>query len=183
MKTILYILAFLLVSALVYLGFYNAFYKPEFTVSTEGSERIVYLEVNGRYQLTDSVMKLVFNELYEKNGIVVTKGFAIHQPQPDDPEQKIKTLVAGCIVEAEDSTKLSLVSPKFTIGLLPEATYIVSDFPLKGKMSIMFGLYRVYPGFEKFCIENDYAGNTLVTEIYDRKAMRIHYRKKLMNVE
>jgi hypothetical protein len=178
MKTILYILIFLLVSALVYLGFYNAFYQPKVTLNYEGNETVVYLEVNDRYQLTDSVMKLVFNELYEKHGIVITKGFAIHKPLPEDAERKITTLIAGCIVEAEDTAKLSQISETFTIAILPADDYLISDFPLKGKMSIMFGLYRVYPKLDAFCKKQGYSSLEPVIEIYDRKSKRIHYRKK-----
>lgn len=177
MRAVLYIIAFLLVSALVYLGFYNAFYSPEINMNVEGNETVVYLEVNDRYQLTDSVMKLVFNELYEKNGIVVTKGFAIHQPLPENDGKKITTLIAGCIVEAEDTVKLSAISKEFTISQLPVQQYITSNFPLKGKMSIMFGLYRVYPKLDAYCNEHGFSSLEPVTEIYDRKAKRIHYRK------
>lgn len=182
MKTILYIVVFLLVSALVYLGFYNAFYQPKVALSNEGNETVVYLEVNDRYQLTDSVMKVVFNELYEKNGIVITKGFAVHQPLPEDAERSITTLIAGCVVEDEDTLMLSQISNSFIIDQLPADHYIVSDFPLKGKMSIMFGRYRVYPKLYDFCKKNGYELHEPVTEIYNRTEHKIHYRLKMVKI-
>lgn len=180
MKKLLAVLGFIIVSVLVYLGFYNAFYSPKFTIKEEGGETVVYQSVNGRYQLTDSVMKVVFNELYEKNGIVITKGYRISNYNPQNENEKITALVAGCVVENKDTALLNKISEQFTIGKTLKENYIVSDFPLKGKMSIMFGMYRVYPKLNKYCETNGYSINEPVTEIYDRETMKIHYRRNIV---
>lgn len=180
MKTLLIIIGILVLSVLVYLGFYNAFYSPKFLVNNEGNETIVYLPVNGKYQQTDSIMRIVFDELYERNGIVITKGFGEHLYNINNEEKKITTIKAGCIVEEKDSATLGKISTSFQIDKLPTGTYIVTDFPLKGRMSIMFGMYRVYSKLNDFCIENGYSTDEPVIEIYDREAKKIHYRRKLV---
>lgn len=178
MKTFLAFVAVLIVSVLVYLGFYNAFYSPKFQLQKEGGETIVYEKVNDRYQLTDSVMKVVFDELYEQNGIVITKGYGLHQYNPQNETEKIRTLAAGCIVEDKDTALLGKISNDFKIGTIPAQEYIVTDFPLKGKMSIMFGMYRVYGRLNTYCAEHGYSSQEPIIEIYDRKAKKIHYRRK-----
>lgn len=165
------------------MGFYNVFYSPVFEVKEEGDEIIVFQQVEGHYHLTDSVMKEAFNELYEINGIVVTKGFGIYF---DDPQKAGETKVkfeAGCIVEDKDSLQLLNISKKFQIEKTPFQEYIVSDFPLKGRMSIMIGMYKVYPKLNNFCKKNGYETDVPVMEIYDRVEKRIHYRRKLIHKE
>ncbi|MFA9388980.1 MAG: hypothetical protein ACERKD_04200 [Prolixibacteraceae bacterium] len=183
MKTIFIILGVLILSVFVYLGFYNAFYSPKFELSDEGGETIVYQAVNDRYQLTDSFMKQVFNELYEKNGIVITKGIGLHEYDPALDEQKLTTLFAGCIVADEDTASLARIKTSFTTGKTAYQEYIVSDFPLKGTMSLMFGMYKIYPKLNAYCTQNGYSTEEPVTEIYNRVDKKIHYRRKLVQVK
>ena len=180
MRTFLIVIGFIIVSTLVYLGFYNAFYVPKFSAHQEGGETVVYKQVNVRYQLTDSVMKDVFNELYERNGIVITKGYGLFYFKPNNQSEKLVTRQAGCVVEDKDTSQLASISKEYLIEKLPEGEFIVTDFPLKGKMSIMFGMYRVYPKLNDYCEKNGYSTKEPIIEIYDRKAKKIHYRRKLM---
>ncbi len=182
MKTVFAILGFILFSFIVYLGFYNGFYSPKVEIENEGGEIIVYESIVGHYHLTDSVMKNVFNELYEKNGIVITKGFGIYYDDPKEMGENNINFDAGCIVDDKDSIQLSNISELFTIKHCEKTDYIVTDFPLKGKMSIMFGMFKVYPKLNSFCEENGYDSKQAVMEIYDRKEKRIHYRRKLVAI-
>jgi len=182
MKVFLAILGFFIVSILVYLGFYNAFYTPKFSISAEGNEIIVYQHVDGRYQLTDSVMKVVFNELYEKNGIVITKGYGLHFYDPNHEGHQMMTYYAGCIVEDKVSLLSKNISNEFNIGKTLKDSCIVTDFPLKGKMSIMFGRYKVYSKLNAFCKKNGYDVQESVTEIYNRTEHKIHYRRKMVKI-
>ena len=178
MKTVLGIIGFIVFSFVVYLGFYNAFYSPKFSIENEGGEILVYENITGHYHLTDSVMKNVFNELYEKNGIVVTKGFGYYYSNPFITGESDLEFEAGCVVEHKDSLQLKKISSKFKISKAEETEYIVTDFPLKGKMSIMFGMYKVYPKMDKYCKKNGYKVEEPVLEIYDRVEKKIHYRRK-----
>lgn len=182
MKTAFAIIGFIVFSFLVYLGFYNVFYSPKIEVSAEGGEILVYKSAYGHYHLTDSIMKDVFNEVYERKGIVVTKGFGIYYSDPKEVGENDLQFDAGCIVEDKDSLQLSKISDDYLITLSKDGQYIVSDFPLKGKMSIMFGMYKVYPKLNKYCESNGYDPEQPVMEIYDRELKRIHYRRKLVEL-
>lgn len=183
MKTVLIIIAFITISIFTYLGFYNTFYSPLIEINEEGNDIIVYQHANAHYHLTDSVMKEAFNELYEINGIVVTKGFGIYFEDPKKAGKKPISFNAGCIVEDKDSLELQEISDKFTIEKTPYEKYIVSDFPLKGRMSILIGMYKVYPKLNNFCVENGYRSDLPVMEIYDRVKKKIHYRRKLIPID
>lgn len=183
MKTALIIIAFIVISIFTYLGFYNAFYSPDFSVADEGNEFVVYQHVNGHYHLCDSVMKEAFNELYEKNGVVITKGFGYYYDDPKKAGETDISFDAGCIVEDKDSLQLEKISDKFTIEKTPYDKYIVSDFPLKGRMSIMIGMFKVYPKLNEYCVKNGYQSDLPVFEIYDRVEKKIHYRRKLVKEE
>ena len=180
MKTALIIVGILIASALTYFGFYSAFYSPKVAIQDEGNEIFVFKHEKGAYHLADSVMRVVFNELYEKNGIVVTKGFGYYYQNPFKAKNTPIEFDAGCIVNDEDSLQLSRISGEFIIQRTPKSSYIVSDFPLKGRTSILFGSYKVYPKIDQFCIENGYAVDVPVMEIYNRKEKKIHYRRKLV---
>lgn len=176
MRTVIIIVVFIGVSVLTYLGFYNAFYQPKFTIVEEGGEIIVYQPFHGQYHQSDSIMKVVFYELYERNGIVITKGFGQYFDNPFESKDEKISFVAGCIVEDKDSLLLAAVSDGFVIDYTHTVEYVVTDFPLKGRMSIMFGMKKVYPKLKRFCVENGLNPNLPVTEIYDRETKRIHYR-------
>lgn len=183
MKTVFALIGFIILSFLVYLGFYNAFYSPQINIEKEGGEHTVSQEIIGHYHLSDSIMKDVFNFLYEQNGIVITKGFGIYKDNPKQAGENNIHFEAGCIVEDKDTTALFALEEKFEIKKTPYSEYIVSDFPLKGKMSIMIGMYRVYPKLDKFCIKNGYDTQQPVMEIYDRELKKIHYRRKLVVIK
>jgi hypothetical protein len=182
MKTAIAIIGLLILSGLTYIGFYNGFYSPKFSIEKQESDILVYQKIHGHYHLSDSIVKVAFNELYEKNGIITTKGFGIYY---DDPQKAGKTDIyfdAGCIVDAKDSLLLINISDEFIIDKTLQQSYIVSNFPLKGKMSILFGMLKVYPRLNQYCNKNGYDSNLPVMEIYDRVEKKIHYRRQLEQV-
>lgn len=179
MKTALYIALILIISLLTYLGFYNAFYSPKISIQEEGNEIIVFKHEKAMLHLTDSVMKTVFNELYEKNGIVVTKGFTYFYQNPSNRKDIPIEFDSGCMVNDEDSVRLNQISSEFKIQRLPKMQYLVTDFPLKGKMSILFGNLKVYPKLDQYCQDNGFSTIAPVIEIYDRQTKKIHYRRQL----
>ncbi|MGF7141253.1 hypothetical protein [Roseimarinus sediminis] len=180
MKSTLIIFLFLLLSVLTYLGFYNAFYSPKINTGIDGGEIIVYQTSKGQYHLTDSLMKIVFNEVYEVNNIVVNKGFSKFYSTPDYRDKQTIGFDAGCIVEPADSLKLSAIDETFSITKIEKTHYLLSEFPLKGRMSILIGARKVYPQLDKYCKENGYRMDVPVFEIYDRKAQKITYRRTLV---
>jgi hypothetical protein len=107
---------------------------------------------------------------------VVTKGFGRYNEYPCKELSKNIGFMAGCIVEEKDSLLLQNISTDFSISRLPKTSYIVTDFPLKGKLSVLFGMKKVYPKLEKFSLKNRYNLILPSTEIYDRENKRIHYR-------
>ncbi|MFW6222251.1 MAG: hypothetical protein ACOC3T_01430, partial [Bacteroidota bacterium] len=58
--------------------------------------------------------------------------------------------------------------------------YIVAEFPFKGKLSIIFGIMKVYPSIEKFVKKKGYSNDGAVMEIYDVPNKKILYRKEII---
>lgn len=180
MRTILIILLVLLLTVLTYLGFYNAFYTPKIEVDSRGGEILVYRSAKGPYHMADSIMKNVFNEVYEVNGIVVNKGFGKYFDEPNFTSKQTIGFDAGCIVEPADSAKLSSIDKSFSISTIEKRQYLISEFPLKGRMSILIGARKVYPRLDKYCEINGYRTDLPVYEIYNRKTQRITYMRPLL---
>jgi hypothetical protein len=63
---------------------------------------------------------------------------------------------------------------------LPEQRNIISEFPYKGKLSVLFSIMKVYPALSKFAIMNGFDEESAIIEIYDIPNKKIFYRKEIV---
>jgi len=126
-------------------------------------------------KLSDEVYYALLND-YE---IETFKGFGIYYDNPKEVEKSKLRSEIGCIVEKKDTSKLSQIKGEFKIKTHPEKSYLVTEFPFKGKLSVILGIMKVYPAMEKFAKENGYEMDGAVMEIYDVPNKKILYRKEI----
>ena len=69
------------------------------------------------------------------------------------------------------------LSDRFNIKKVPIRDYMIAEMPYYGKWSIFLGIFKVYPKFEKFALENNLDEEGEVMEIYDIPNKKIIYRK------
>ncbi|MDR2010834.1 MAG: GyrI-like domain-containing protein [Bacteroidales bacterium] len=179
LKVILIIIGILIVIILGMYAYYGGFRKIDFKVEKQGRETIVYENVIGDYSQTPKYTDKIYYALLNDEKIETTKGIGIFYDNPQEVDKDKLRSEVGCILDNTDDAILAQLSGKHQIKTLPEADYIVTEFPMKGAMSFMVSVIRVYPALNKYCKEHGYKDSP-ITEIYDISNKKIVYRKEVI---
>lgn len=123
-------------------------------------------------------MDKIYYALRDSEQLETTKGFGIYYDNPQKVEKSQLRSEAGCILETSDSTLLAQLSEKYKVKTFPVKQYIVTEFPFKGKLSIMVSLFKVYPALNRYANKHNYTGGE-VMEIYDIPNKKISYRQAI----
>jgi DNA gyrase inhibitor GyrI len=181
MKTFVIILAIVAILILLVYSYFGGFHRITPRIEVQGGETLVYKKVTGDYKQTGKAMDSIYYQLLNGEKTETFKGFGIYYDDPQKVEKSQLRSEAGCILEKVDSTTVEYLSKKFNLKRFPEDQYIVAAFPYKGKFSVIFSIFKVYPALNKFAKENHYSLDTPVMEIYDVPNKKIIYRKMIQN--
>jgi DNA gyrase inhibitor GyrI len=179
MKILIIIVLAIVATAFGVYAYLGGFQKINFSIRDAGGEVLVYENHIGEYKNTGPVMDKIYYSLLEEEKIETYKGFGIYY---DDPSKVDKTKLrseVGCILENPDAETLERLNGKYKIKTFPKGSYLVAEFPYKGKMSVIMGIMRVYPVMNTFIKEHNIAEDGYIMEIYDVPGKRIEYRKTL----
>lgn len=164
-----------LVLALVLgLARFGLFAKVRVEEAQAGPYVFVYQKHIGAYKNVGPVMEGVVQSLKNDFGIETTKGFGMYFDNPREVAQEKLRSVVGCIVEGKSSEDLLEVRKKFSVREFPVSQSVVVDFPFSGKMSILLGVFKVYPVLGKY-VEEHQLKKTPIVEIYDAPSKTIRY--------
>ena len=177
MKAVLIILAVLVVLLIVVYAYYGGLRKISFSIENQGGETVVYENLTGDYSQTAKVSDKVYYSLLNEDKVATTRGIGIYYDNPKKVEKSKLRAEVGCIVENVDGAVLAGLSEKYQVKTLPVSTFVVAEFPFKGKLSVLFGIMKVYPALEKFNKEHGYIESP-ITEIYDVPNKKITYRQE-----
>ncbi len=177
--TLIIIVAILVIFAIVFV-YYGALIKVTCRIEKQGGEKLIYKQMTGNYAKSATLMDEIYYSLLNDYAIDTYKGFGIYYDNPKEVEKSKLRSEIGCIIEDKDSSKLTQIPEGLSIKTFPERSYIVAEFPSKGKLSILFGIMKVYPAIEKFVEKNGYKKEGAVMEIYDVPNKRIVYRKEII---
>jgi len=86
----------------------------------------------------------------------------------------------GCILEEKDSLRVDELKSRYNIKIYTKGSYIVTEFPFKGKVSVIIGLMKVYPAINDYLQKQGYSEKGAVMEIYDTPNKKIVYRKEIV---
>ena len=178
MKVVLIILAVLVVLLIVIYAYYGGFKQISFRIENQGGETVVYENLTGDYSQAPKVSDRVYYSLLNEEKVATTRGIGIYYDNPKKVEKEKLRSEIGCIVENVDSATLTRWSEKYQVKTLPQSDFVVTEFPFKGKLSVLFGIIRVYPALEKFNKERGYTESP-ITEIYDVPNKKIIYRQEI----
>ena len=156
---------------------YGGFTKVNVLVKEDGGEKLVYEKFMGFYSKTAEVAQKLQYQL-EKENVVTFRGFGIYYDNPRFVKKDSLHSDIGCILENADTSRIYWLKGKFNIKTCPVRNYITAEFPFKGKMSIMFGVLKVYPAMMKFVKDNNFDEKGPIMEIYDMPNHKILYRKE-----
>lgn len=174
---ILSILVILFLWLLYNLG---VFVKVEVEVK-EVEEMIgIYEDYSGPYKNTKQIQDKLYFRLLDEEQIETFRGFGIYYDNPKEvPKEKLRSK-SGCIIEVEDYNKIKKLEEKFNILKFEKGKYVYTEFPLKSQLSILGGVFKVYPKLDQFVKENNYEMKE-ITEIYDIKSGKILYLSRMNN--
>ena len=177
-KVILYVLASLVVICTMIYANYNGFSTVILNIKHEGGETMLYREITGPYSQTGEAITKIRYDLKNEFKIEPNKDFGMFFDSPRKVEKSKLRSDVGCILENSDTLRLFWLRAKFNIMICPVKDYITTEFPYKGKVSIMIGLMKVYPALMKYVKANGYDESGPVIEIYDIPNSKIIYRKE-----
>ncbi len=179
-KTILLGIVGLILAAIIgAYAYYGGFTKISPEIKQCGGETLVFEKMTGDYAQSPIVSDRVYQKLIDDHGIETTKGFGIYYDNPKTKEKSTLRSDVGCILET-DFEKLEALKTDFEVTEYPIEEYLVAEFPYKGMSSVILGIIKVYPAFEKFAEENGYELDAPAMEIWDVQNKKITYRKQLI---
>lgn len=180
MITVLIVLTILITALVIFHAYYGGFKKINISISKSGGEVLIYEKIRGDYRQSGIIMDKIYNSLLNKDKIETFKGFGVYYDNPRKVEKSKLRSEAGCVLEKKDIDKLPILKNKYTFRTFPEKEYITTEFPYKGKISILFSIIKVYSALNKFAKQNRYNEESLIMEIYDTPNKKILYRKELI---
>ncbi len=178
-QIIIIVVALLIAIIIGFAAYWGAFKSIRFSVVEQGGETLVYEEMKGDYRQSGVVMDRVYYSLLNDYKIETFKGFGIYFDNPQKVETSKLRSELGCILEESDINRVSELEGNFKIKTFSKGKCIVAEFPYKGKLSVMFGIMKVYPALNKFVKNNGYNQEGAIMEIYDTPGKKIIYRKIL----
>ena len=175
MKIFLIVLAVLLALLIGVIAYFGAFAKVTVTEKTIPAMTIVYAKHIGDYSKIKPVMDSVYFALLKKEKIAAGRGFGLYYDSPRDVvKEKLRSL-GGCILDAKDEQKADPLRQKgYKVAVLPQTKALYAQFPFKGPLSIIIGVFKVYPAMMKY-----QSGKNItpcpVMEIYNTTRKEIEY--------
>ncbi|MGQ1889982.1 GyrI-like domain-containing protein [Thermophagus sp. OGC60D27] len=179
MKIALIIIGVTLALMAIVFIYYGGLTKVNCRIDTQGGETLVFKDMTGDYAKSGKLADEIYYALLNDYGIETFKGFGIYYDNPKEVEKNKLRSEIGCIVEQKDISKLSQLKGEFKTKTYPRKSYIVAEFPFKGKLSVILGIMKVYPSIEKFVKDKGYNNVGAVMEIYDVPNKKIIYRKEI----
>jgi hypothetical protein len=148
---ILFALVLTVLTIFTYLGGFKTVTVEERQV---GPYFLIYETNKGSYRQTgSSVEKLM--EHAKKQGVTPQAGFGHYLDDPRAvPESELRS-EAGIVVSQTDYSKLSMLD-QFKSREVAPIEAAVAEFPLKNSLSILIGIFKVYPVILNYLKEKGY---------------------------
>lgn len=179
MKIVLVAIICIVVICLIVYSYYSGFKRLNIQIAETGGETVVYESITGDYKQSGVVMDKIYYALLNDHKIETYKGYGKYMDNPQKVEKSRLRSEAGCVIEPRDLEKISELPAELKSKTLPVQNYIVTEFPYKGKLSVMFSIMKVYPALSKFAEANGFDSEGAVSELYDIPNKKIIYRKEM----
>ncbi len=174
MKKVIGVLVVIIAIIILALSYYGLFAKIEIGNKETGPFWLVYEKHIGDYSKTGAIMDKVFNELLNDESIKTTRGFGLYYDNPKNVEEEKLRSIVGCILEDSDEDKVPFLEKRYNVKKFPQSDSIVAQFPFKGMLSILVGVFKVYPKLGEYIERNNYP-KTPIMELYDITNEQITY--------
>lgn len=180
MKILLIAIVVVIILIMLLIVYFGGFKKLDISVKEAGGEILVFESVTGNYKNSGAVMDKIYYSLLNDAKIETYKGFGIYYDNPKKTEEAKLRCDAGCVLEAKDASKIDNLKSKYSIKTFPVKKYITTEFPHKGKISVIFSVMKVYPALAEYARSSGWCEDAPVMEIYDVPNGKIIYRKEII---
>lgn len=171
---ILIVAAVIILIILILLSRYGLFTSVKITEKSVGPYVLIYSKHIGDYKNVGPVMDKLYNDLNDTYSIETTKGFGLYYDNPREVSKDQLRSIVGCIVEGKTIDELNHLDGKYGVKEYPVSNSVVVEFPFTGKISIIFGVIKVYPKLSEYIIEKNYI-HPPIMELYDQPNEIIQY--------
>lgn len=174
MKKILgLLLVVIAVASLSAFAYFGGFASVTVIESTVGPFTLIYEQNKGPYfQTGKSVEKLM--KLAKSHDVKSKLGFGRYYDDPEKtPEAELRS-DAGLIVTQTELLRLEPHLEGYLTASFPETPALVAEFPLKGFLSVILGIWKVYPKMSSALAAKG-IDETYTFEIYDVEKQRTTY--------
>jgi len=168
------IILFPILILLIVLSQHGLFAPVKIAEKDTGPYLLVYKKHTGEYKNVGPVMDALYYDLKDKHEIETTKGFGIYYDNPRKVDKDKLRSIVGCIVENKTIEDLSHLTEDYGVKEYPSSKSLVAQFPYSGKISIIIGVFKVYPKLSAFIEQKKYP-QTPIMEIYDQPNKTIEY--------
>ncbi|MCD7972646.1 MAG: hypothetical protein LUG18_08250 [Candidatus Azobacteroides sp.] len=160
--------------------YYGGLHNIEFTTLRVGGETMVYEELHGEYIMAGQVTDRIYQQLVENEQIKPSKKVGVYygDPQRVSRHNHLR-FEGGCLLDHVDSIQLVALQQKYKVKALPKCSYLTAEFPLKGFISNLVGIIKIYPHLEDYLDEKGIRTFQPITHIYDTENNKIIYRLQL----
>ena len=173
MRKIITIILFIILIIVAFLAYMGLFNNVTIIEKEIGPYTFAYEDFTGDYAKTGPV----FDEVYDKlihNKIKNTNGLGIYYDNPEIIlKENLKSRI-GSIVSNEQAEQIDKRGVNLKIMTVDSFNAAVSEFPYRNKLSIIFGVFKVYPVLNDYMKSNEYK-KTPSYELYDISDGKILY--------
>ncbi|KKP36680.1 MAG: hypothetical protein UR27_C0015G0038 [Candidatus Peregrinibacteria bacterium GW2011_GWA2_33_10] len=175
-KIILGVVVGILVIGFFVAVYHGAFYKVAIAEKVVGPYTIIYKENTGDYAKVGTVYAKMNKEMVDV-GISTNQAIGVYYDDPKLVEKEQQRSDLGYIVKTADVKKMTVLREKgYKTKLIRRPLALpVAEFPYKNQLSVMMGIFKVYPKVEAYINENKIETVDAVIEIYDIEAKKIMY--------
>ncbi|PJZ70517.1 hypothetical protein CH373_05460 [Leptospira perolatii] len=155
MKKLSIVLLSIVLLVLVFFFYMGAFETIQFQKEVKGPYYLLYQSHTGAYKDIGSVISTVDTYATETKLPIEAK-FGLYYDNPNYvPDEKLRS-EGGVVLSKKAYEGLPQNLEKFGVRVLPQGEYLVTRFPYKNPLSILFGVFKVYPAFSRYAKENKF---------------------------
>ncbi len=164
----------LIIFLATYLIYHGIFVSVKITEDNRGPYVLVCEKYVGDYKNTGEIMDRIYESLRSKEKISPRRGFGLYFDNPETVEKEKLRSIVGCVLDSEDLDRKEELAQKYRVEEIPSSWCVTTAFPYRTPLSIIIGVFKVYPKLGDYLDEKKYA-DVPIMEIYDAYNTRIDY--------
>ena len=154
-KKLLIFLASTALTIFVFLAYAGLFEKVTIEEREMGPYTVLVKPQRGSYKQTPQTMKEVV-EAVKAAGLTSYKGFGLYYDSPKKVDEENLRAEVGVVLPEEEISKVQNLATQFQLKNIPAQNSVVVKFPYRIDLSILLGIFKVYPLLTKYVEDKGY---------------------------